>query len=167
MRHEDRIRRAAQEISSDIRIFRFKAENKEEDTDLPTIALIGSRLASGSQFELPLRPLSPFKSGLESDYFSETFRGQDVGISGIATPPSDIKIGDADRSGNSRRKSNSNSESEPSVAMVVGLMPVNLEQYSSRPELLGSTATDWFQSEGNSTGAHYTSCDTFKVHARY
>jgi len=69
MRLEDAILRAKQEL--------------DEDDELPLLPPGGSHA-----YELPLRPSSPRGSGLGSRFMSETFGGEDFGMSGMPAPPS-------------------------------------------------------------------------------
>jgi hypothetical protein len=98
MRHEDTIARRAQEILTDICLFCIKVEGNDDgkedgDDDFPHAPPSG--VPSGSFLGLPLRPSSPSR-GYSSQYVSDTFGGQDVGMSGMAAPPSsdnDVVIG--------------------------------------------------------------------------
>jgi hypothetical protein len=98
MRYEDTIARRAQEIPTDIRLFRIKVEGNDDgkedgNEDFPHV--LPSGVLSESFFDLPQRPSSPNRS-YGSQYFSDTFGGQDVGMSGMADPPSsnnDVVLG--------------------------------------------------------------------------
>jgi hypothetical protein len=91
MRHEDTLRRRKQEISVDIRMFTIKIEGDEDNDDDKFPYMSAPQAPSGSFFELPLRPSSPTR-GLGLEFLSDTFGGEDVGMSGMAAPPTSDEV---------------------------------------------------------------------------
>jgi hypothetical protein len=181
MRHEDTLRRRAQEIPVNIREFRIKVEgdsegneNMDED-DLPLQPVPSAQGdPGGSFFELPLWPSSPNR-GLSSGLISEMFIGFDSGLSGLAAPRigSDVVMG----KGNNPPANNNLSAGlvapplPPPPTTVADLVP-DISVYANHPRLaalVGAEAFGWFQCVGNGDpqGPDHTGCDYYWVNDCY